>query len=271
VHRDIKLLAIDLDGTTVQHDTEISPRVLATLRRAMDAGVRVVIATGRNIPGVRHFAERMGISGPAVAQQGGLIFDLDSGVELRRLHLPHALACELVDLEHVRPDLHTVLYKHDRLFVTNAEYFAVSAHLVGFAPTHAPDLCAVIAGEDPDKVLFMVEPEQTASVLTEITTLVGARATVVQSHAQFVEVNPLGADKGSGLAWLANHLGIAREHVMAIGDQHNDSTMLQWAGFSVAMGNAREDLKALADWVAPTVEEDGAAVAIEQFVLAGRE
>jgi Cof subfamily protein (haloacid dehalogenase superfamily) len=263
----IKLLAIDLDGTTVQHDNEISSRVIQTVAAARDAGVRVVIATGRNVIGVKHFAERLGLGGPMIAQQGGLIYDVSTNATLRRLSLERELACELVALERVYPSWNTVLYMGKQIFVTNGEYFARRNNLVGFAPITVPDLCAVMDSSDPDKVLYMMEPHETPSVLTWMIDHVGPRATVVQSHAQFVEVNPLGADKGAGLAWLCAQLGIAQEETMAIGDQHNDSTMLAWAGLSIAMGNAGAELQALADWVAPSVEDDGAAVAIDKFIL----
>jgi hypothetical protein len=261
------MLAIDLDGTTVQHDTQISPRVLAAIAAARDSGVHVVIATGRNVTGVKHFAERMGLSGLMLGQQGGLIVDTRDDRVLRKLYLPHALTCELLAFEREQPHWHTVLYDGPQLYVTNEAYFARRDNLVGFAPITSPDLCAVLDGRDADKVLFMVEPDETARLLKFMTAHVGDRATVVQSHSQFVEVNPLGADKGAGLAWLAKHLGIAQADVMAIGDQHNDTTMLGWAGFSVAMGNAADDLKVLADWVAPSVEDDGAAIAIERWIL----
>lgn len=268
MNHEIRLLAIDLDGTTVQHDIEVSPRVLDAIAQAQARGVHVVIATGRNSVGVKHFAERMGLAGPMLAQQGGLIIDTRTDTELRRLHLSPELACELVALEHVHQHWNTVLYHDGRISVTRPEYFSRRSNLVGFAPATVDDLCRVARNSWPEKVLYMVEPEETADVLAAVTKFVNGRATVVQSHAQFVEVNPLGADKGAGLAWLAAHLGVHQDQVMAIGDQHNDATMLSWAGLSIAMGNARNDIKALADWIAPSVDDDGAAVAIERFILA---
>ena len=95
----------------------------------------------------------------------------------------------------------------------------------------------------------------------------GHRAIVVQSHAMFAEVNPLGAHKGAGLARLAESLGIQQEEVMAIGDQDNDVPMVAWAGLGVAVGNASVACQAAAKVVTADVSEDGAAVAIEQFVL----
>jgi 5-amino-6-(5-phospho-D-ribitylamino)uracil phosphatase len=78
---------------------------------------------------------------------------------------------------------------------------------------------------------------------------------------------PHGVHKGHGLAWLAERLGIEQSRTMGIGDSEADIPMLRWAGLGVAMGNAAPDVKAAADWVAPSLEEDGAAVAIERFVL----
>ncbi len=267
MERNIQLLAIDLDGTTVHPNNTISERVLATVAAARATGLRIVIATGRNSVGASHYAARFGLDGPVIAQQGGLIYDHPTNVVLHRLRLPHDLACELVAYEIANPHWHTVIYQDEHVFVTNGDYFAHRDGLVGWNPVIVPDLCNVLDSRDPDKILFMLDEHLTHGVLREVTAIVGERALVVQSHAQFVEVNPLGADKGTALSWLAGRLGIARDNVMAIGDQHNDSSMLAWAGVSVAMGNAREDIKALAGWVAPSIDDDGAAVAIEKYVL----
>jgi hypothetical protein len=90
---------------------------------------------------------------------------------------------------------------------------------------------------------------------------------IVRSHANFVEGNPLGVSKGDALRRLADHLGIPREQVMAIGDQGNDVAMIAWAGVGVAMGNGAPAAKAVAHWIAPSLSANGAAVAIEHFIL----
>jgi Cof subfamily protein (haloacid dehalogenase superfamily) len=261
------MLAVDLDGTTVGHDGETTPRVLAAIAAAQRAGVRVVIATGRTPGGLRRFAERMNVRGPAITTQGGLIVDMDTGAELHRLYLPRALACDVAARERAWPTLCTVLYRSDHLFVDDLATFNAHADLVGVAAVQVDDLCTAITDIDPDKVLFLTDGRRTREVFDAIRAYVGERATVVQSHARIVEVNPLGADKGSALAWLAAHYGIARENVMAIGDQHNDVTMLRWAGLGVAMGNAAPEIQACADVVTASIEEDGAAAAIEEYVL----
>ncbi|MCS6774558.1 MAG: Cof-type HAD-IIB family hydrolase [Anaerolineae bacterium] len=263
----IRLLAVDLDGTTLDHEGQISPRVLAAVRAATERGVWVTIATGRNLPSSRPFAERLGINAPLICQQGGLVYDLTQGKVLRHVTLPHTLSCELLDLEREHPEWKAVLYHDSRIYITQADLLDDMQPLIGYAPTVVADLCAVLDAQDADKVLFTVQPEDAPRALHMLRERVGARATVVQSHARFVEVIPLEADKGSALRWLAQYLGVPREAVMAIGDQGNDDTMVAWAGVGVAMGNASPTTKALADWIAPPIDQDGAAIAIERFVL----
>jgi Cof subfamily protein (haloacid dehalogenase superfamily) len=260
-------LAIDLDGTTVKHDVSISPRVLAAVRAAMAGGVRVTIATGRNVPSTRPFVEAFKINAPAICAQGGVIYDYATDTVLHEITLPHDLACELATLEREHPSWRAVMYQANRIYITDGAFFDQFGSLVGFNPIIVPDLCEVLNKTDADKILFTLDPAEAPAALELVQAFIGNRANVVQSHAMFVEVNPLGADKGSALKMLAGDLGIGRENVMAIGDQGNDATMVEWAGFGVAMDNANDVTKAVADWVAPSIDEDGAAVAIENFVL----
>lgn len=263
----IELLAVDLDGTTVTHDVDISPRVLTAIAAVQARGVRVVIATGRNVPSTRPFVERFNVHGPTICQQGGLIYDFAAERVLHKITLDQQLACDLAALEREHPTWKPVLYQHDDVYVTDHHFFTQMNSLVGFHPHEASDLCAVLNGDDADKVLFTMDPVETADALRIVREFVGNRANVVQSHAMFVEINPIGADKGSALEWIANHYNVPQERVMAIGDQGNDATMVAWAGFGVAMANGNAATQAVAQWIAPTVDEDGAAIAIEKFIL----
>ena len=267
MQHDIKLLAIDLDGTTVSHDIDISPRVLNAVQEAMGKGVKVVIATGRNVPSTRPFVQRFRVNAPAICQQGGLIYDYAGEKTLHKITLSHDLACDLAALEHEHPTWKPVMYQDQRVYVSDAAYFRVLDSLVGFAPIEAHDLCSVLNGEDADKILFSMTPAETPAAMQLVTAFVNGRANVVQSHAMFVEINPNGADNGSALKIVAADLGIAQENVMAIGDQGNDATMVAWAGVGVAMQNGNEVTKAVAKWIAPSIDEDGAAIAIEKFIL----
>jgi Cof subfamily protein (haloacid dehalogenase superfamily) len=267
----IKLIAIDLDGTTLKHTPDdnfvFSPRVVATVKAAMQKGVRVCIATGRSVVNTRNFAQALAVNAPCILQQGGIIHDYATETNLFSLKLNRELACELAELERQHPSWHAVVYRGDHVYITGKRYPDSFYSLVGNDSIIEPDLCNALRTFDPEKVLFVLPEEETRAVLKVVSEFVGPRANVVQSHKLFVEVNPLGADKGAGLMRLAAHLGIYQDEVMAIGDEGNDATMIAWAGLGVVMANGNPITQANADWIAPTIDEDGAAVAIEKFVL----
>jgi hydroxymethylpyrimidine pyrophosphatase-like HAD family hydrolase len=120
----------------------------------------------------------------------------------------------------------------------------------------------------PRKFLVTLnEPADRHCILEEMRAALGDSIHIVPTHPLLVEGLPCGVDKGRGLAWLAGYLGIPQSEVMAVGDNDNDIPMIEWAGLGVAMGQASEGALAAADWVAPDLEHDGAAVAVEKFIL----
>ncbi len=268
VEAGIELLALDLDGTILDDRFHISMRVLDELRKAEQQGVRVTIATGRPVEVTRPFVQAVRVNAPAICLQGGLIYDFETERTLHELTLPHELGCELIALERQYRAWQAVTYAAGALYVSSIRYDrSFYGGLLGTSLQVREDPCLALDGHDPQKVLFIVPPEDAENALIVLRALVAARATVVQSHAWFVEVNPRGAEKGAGLARLAQDLGIARGQVMAIGDQDNDASMVAWAGIGVAMGNGSAACKTVANWIAPPIDQDGAAVAIERFIL----
>jgi hypothetical protein len=263
----IELIALDLDGTTVSHDVKISMRVMNAVKAAMNKGIRVTVATGRNVPSSRSFVERLGVNTPVICGQGGMIYDYSTETMLHQVHLPHDIACDVLSFAANDERFHTIAYAEHRIF-TNRPISNFLESLTGYDLEVVADLCETLSTLDSDKILLAMRDKIfTADVLRELSAFVGDRANTVQSHAVFVEVNPLDAHKGAALERLAGMLGISREKVLAIGDNGNDKTMIEWAGVGVAMGNAIDEVKAVANWIAPTVEDDGAAAAIEKFAF----
>jgi hypothetical protein len=121
--------------------------------------------------------------------------------------------------------------------------------------------------QEPDKFVFIAEQEDADDIQAMLSAHFEGQLVVVRSHHLFVEGNPPGVNKGAALAWLAEYLNVSQTQVMAIGDQGNDVTMIEWAGLGVAMGGADRAVQAVADWVAPPLSEDGAAVAVERFLI----
>jgi len=262
----IRLIACDLDGTLMGEDLEFSPRLLRAIRRAQNRGITVTIATGRGFPTTRQFAQRLSIMAPVICYQGAQV-RLHDGAPLYQVDLPRAYLPEVVAFCRDRRRELTV-YCDDQIYQATQAYdpsyydrwFSLPRHLVG-------DLLNALPGE-PVKFLTIAASREDGDRLEEdVRALAAHRFQVVRSHAWFVEGLASGVSKGNGLSRLAQHLGIRREEVMALGDSGNDASMVDWAGLGVAVGNASADVKAVAGVIAPPLAEDGAAWAIERYAL----
>jgi Cof subfamily protein (haloacid dehalogenase superfamily) len=260
-----KLIAADLDGTLRTEQHPFTPRLRDAVRRAQARGVRGVIATGRIYRTAVPYARDLGLHDAIICNHGATIRDVESGEILSEKTVPLDLARELI--ERASDDLIVLVCVEEEFYTPRLSNDATK--FVGNYRDHlhvVPDLAQSLRGE-PQKVLFISEESVTASLLIELKIRFGGALQVVQSFPLYVELTHREASKGNAVAWLAKRWGIAREQVIALGDQGNDCSMIEWAGLGVAMGNAIDSVKALADFVAPRVDEDGAAVVIEKFVL----
>jgi Cof subfamily protein (haloacid dehalogenase superfamily) len=262
-----KLLALDLDGTLVEPLRPVRPRVVASVRAAQAAGVRVTLVTGRMVVGAEPFVRLLSIEGPIICYQGAVIADAVTGRFEREISLPNAIALRIY--EAAKPRGYTVLfYRDDRFYVEQRNaYTDLYGRISGSEPIVVPSLPAAFAGHDSTKVNIVTEPDKTPGVLTLMKEVCGDDAYVTRSNPEFVEMLSPKVDKGIALALVASELGIAIEDVLAIGDSYNDLPLLRAAGFGVAMGSGPPELKAEADAVVGDVEHDGVAEAIERFVL----
>jgi len=264
----IRLLALDLDGTIIDSRMRVSPRVRRALRSAVDAGVHVILASGRFFRTVRLFAQDLGIEEPLICYQGALIQDPNSAQVYFKRGVPLHLAGEFVNFvqEHgwdLGICIDDCIYaQHDATRLRfYAEYSPVENEL-----QLVDDLRSILSSE-PLKLVVVTEEEQAAMVRDMLQERFAGRLRIMRSFSQFVEGTSLEASKGRALAFLAGRLGATQAETMAIGDNDNDVDMVAWAGLGVAMGNASAAVKAVADYVAPSLEEDGAAEAIERFIL----
>jgi Cof subfamily protein (haloacid dehalogenase superfamily) len=267
----IELLALDVDGTLIDEQMVISRPVRRAVSLAQSRGVTVTIATGRMLDSALPFARELGIEAPLICYQGGLIQAPDAEGPLYRATMSaelvrDALAWRQDGADH---DWHLVLYADDSLFVAELRYpESYYRNLLGKNLRRVEDLASVLDQYEPVKFLFIADPDEADEIEAAMRQRFGGQMEVVRSHANFVEGNPLGVSKGDALSRLAEHLGVPRERVMAVGDQGNDIPMIRWAGVGVAMGSGSPAAKAAADWVAPPFSMNGLAAAIERFILA---
>ena len=261
-----KLVALDLDGTVLRDDLTISPRVRRALEQVIEQGIYVTLASGRGYPAMARWAQELQISVPIISYQGAEITDPVRHERLYQRTFPAGLVGELVEFAR-QGDLSLTLYADNRIYVERKrhpdefydKWFGLPFHVVG-------DLCRALPTE-PIKFILIGSEAELDGIRPEVERRFGERLQIVRSHRLFLEGLPLGVTKGSALAWLAAWLHVSREETLAIGDAGNDAPMIAWAGLGVAMGNGSAEAKAVADYVAPGVDDDGAAEALERFCL----
>jgi len=263
----IQLLALDVDGTLMGDDLLISPAVRRAIAAAQEREVVVTLATGRMFDFVLPLARELDITAPLICYQGGLIQAPTSNEPLYRATMEPALMREVLEWQ-AQYGAHVAIYADADVFLTERRHPDEFYHYVlGERVTWVDDLSSVLERHEPIKFVVFIESCEADDIKTELERRFEGRMELTRSHATIVEGNPPGVSKGNALRMLAAHQSIPRAQVMAIGDQDNDISMIAWAGVGVAMGNGSPAVKAIADWVAPPLAEDGAAVAIERFVL----
>ncbi|AGY57013.1 Cof-type HAD-IIB family hydrolase [Gloeobacter kilaueensis] len=265
----ITLLVLDLDGTIIGNRPEVRQAVLTAIQAARRQGVKVAIATGRMYRAALPFYRMVGSELPLICYQGALIKDPADGRVLLHRPVPIERTFEVLDfLEGEGLAVH--LYLNDTLYVNEiTPAIRRYGERTGVEPVPVGDLRRVLTAE-PTKILGHTDSEQTTDALLK---RLGERYSrdvlyLTKSDPTFVEVTHPEADKGLAVRFLAEqHLQISPEQVMTVGDQLNDLEMIRYAAVGVAMGRAPAAVQAEAVWVAPDVEADGVAQAIEKFIL----
>jgi len=266
-----RLIATDLDGTLLDDERQLTPRTVAAVHAARDAGIEFVLVTARPPRTVAHLAERLGGRIAALCGNGTILaeFDADGGDsgETTFIHsFPADQAIAIVD--QLRPVLGDTGFAMETGFEVYFETeFRIGAvddrrrvltdNLTGIAP-QMPSIVKVLARSRRHSADELV-------ALAEATLTVDAEVSHSGGHG-LLEIAPLGASKASALGWLCARRGIAASEVAAFGDMPNDLPMLQWAGLGYAMENAHHDVLAAADYVIGHHAADGVAAALEELL-----
>ncbi len=250
-----------------------TPAVRAAVAAAQARGTLVVLATGRSFVSARKFAAAFNLRTPVISLQGAAVrADGGNGPSLLSDPLPPDLISEVVDFA-LACDLEMMLYGERNVYVGRTRHPQEFYHLWFGLPVrrcaNLPEAARRLAAAEglAMKSLAIVSPEEGDRLMPELEARFAGRLTVVRSHQLFVEILSPTASKGAAVAFLAQRFGIPQSETLAVGDAGNDVSMVQWAGLGVAVANASPDVLAAADWIAPSVHEDGVATVIERFIL----
>ncbi len=262
----VRLLALDLDGTIVSGSNGITDGVRSAVCQAQDRGVAVTIATGRMFRSARRFARQLGVTAPIICYQGALVRDPETAETLHARLLPVEPALAVVAFAKAR-GLHINAYVDDELYMESitpeGQFYADTSDV----PIHlTPDLDEAVH-RGTTKLVMVTDEDRVPAVVDELEERFGSVLAVTRSHPRFAETIGQDVSKGEALRLVAAALEIPIHETMAIGDNLNDLDLVTAAGFGVAMGDGDPRVRAAADWVTTSYADDGAAVAIERFVL----
>jgi Cof subfamily protein (haloacid dehalogenase superfamily) len=264
--RKISLVLADVDGTLVTEDKILTARAQAAVEALDRASIRFAITSGRPPRGMAMLFDPLRLKTPVAGFNGGLFVKSDLSI-LEQKTLEPEIARQALEL--IRGHgLDTWIYSGNDWLITkrDAPHVAREAWTVKFEPTVAAsfdDKLASVAkivgiSDDPERVRRAEADAQAAF---------GDRATAARSQPYYLDVTHKDANKGAVVFYLAQHLEVPWEEIATIGDQPNDVLMFKRSGFSIAMGNASDEVKAQASATTDSYNDEGFAKAMERFIL----
>lgn len=265
-----KIIALDIDGTLTNSQKEITPRTRYALIEAQKRGKKVVLASGRHPIGIQGIAKDLMVDkyeGYIMAFNGGKILDCTTGQTIVSKDFPKEYLSDILSV--LKDSKLTVHTYDDKKIITGGnlnDYSNVERDILKMEMVVVDDFMAAIP-EKINKLLLSGEPNEIDKYNEILAKRYDGLLDVYKSAPYFLEIMPFGVTKGSMLPMLLEKLDITNEELIAFGDNYNDMTMIGYAGLGVAMGNAEEDVKKIANYVCETNDDDGVAKTVEKLVL----
>lgn len=264
---DIRIIALDLDGTLLRSDKTIDPLTADALRSLVARGLHVILASARPPRSVRGFYRQLGLSSVQINYNGALTWDEHNQSPLSHDPLPHRVAHEIIaTARRFFPEVIVQAEVLDRLYTDriDARYDTETGRLF-----KADRIAPITEWEEHDitKLMLLGEPAAIAGLRAQLLSMYSDSVVIMQSDPDLLQIAKLGTGKGVALARLARALNIDSAEVFAIGDAENDLDMLNFAGVSVAMQHAPDTVKRAASFIAPTNDHQGVLRALQMAGL----
>lgn len=261
----IRLIATDLDGTLLAGKSNLPQKNTEALRRAMDAGVYVVICTGRMLEGAAPMAEQIGVNAPMVLFNGAMIYDRASDRVLSGRVIPHGRALEALRAIEAAGAYVQAFPGRGYFMDTWCDLTDYYSDKIGVSGTPVHRRLSEWLDTDVYKLLVLGALQETNALQARLSPLF-PDIDFVKSGERHLEVITKGVDKGEGLAQVCAHLGVRPDEVMAFGDEQNDASMLRYAGAGYIMENAAPELKRQFRYVAPANTACGVADIVNLYL-----
>lgn len=265
-----KVLVVDVDGTLVNSKKQITEPVKKALIKVQEAGVKVVIASGRSVPGVMLMANQIDLKkygGYILTCNGARITNVETGEIIHDVCLPAELIPEIHEFAK-KHHINIMTYHDNEIIAETTECPYINLDATGCKiNVHKVEDFTKEVTYPVNKCLLTGEPERMEAIEEAGVKQFDGRISVYRSEEFYLEMMPLGVDKAYGLAALLKRLGCDSSELICCGDGYNDISMIEFAGLGVAMANATEEVQAHADYVAPSCDEDGLCDVIERYVL----
>jgi len=265
-----KALALDLDGTLIDSQKQLSQINIKAIQKAIEKGTAVILASGRPVIGITHIAEELSlqeIGGYILAYNGGNIIDCKTGKIIYEKLMPKQCIHAICEAAH-KNDVIALTYKDSEIVAENdSDKYIIKESLCTNIKVKKVDNLEKFVDYPVAKFLVVGEHQKLLPVQKELLELFPGIIDAFFSESYFLEVVPAGVEKSASLETLLGILNIKREELMACGDGMNDITMLKYAGLSIAMENAYPEVKEYADFITCSNDDNGVAYAIEKFIL----
>ena len=265
-----RLIVSDFDGTLANSRNEVSQRVIEAINGYVNCGGIFALCTGRILPSILPRAREMGLKGLAVACQGSVIADIETGKIIRSVHFQSGQTAEIcAALEEL--DSNVQAYHNCGFYSSlpvGEEHLKLYESIIGIEAAHADKKLSQFVAESDikfNKVAALCRPDEQEELYSALVEKFGKKYDVTCSAKVLVEISPYGETKGEALKFLAAHYGVPIEKTCAVGDNLNDASMIEAAGYGVAVGNAVDGLKEIARYITVTNDEDAVAKVIEDY------
>lgn len=265
----IKWIAMDMDGTLTTSEKTITPYTQEVLKKAQEKGFKLILASGRPTAGLFREAKLLNLEsydGYLLSFNGAHICSAKTNETFHAQTVEEALAKRVIE-EARKRNLDITLHKGNEILIERENAYKVDyeAHACNMEIRVVDDLTQVL-DFNLHKLLLSANPDHIQEHLAELQDVFKDELSIYLSAPFYIEVVPKGIDKGASIAKLAQLHGVDASEIIAFGDERNDLTMLEYVGHGVAMGNALDEVKAIANEVTDTNDEDGVAKTLERIL-----